>query len=130
MLWAQCPNLHTIIGSELHWIDLNIPPTHRPLKALVYKENLIPLIQYGSPQRHFVRALRDIDFAAHTTITFSELTWEEVLGSGVSRHISYQASGVVDAGINAGLRLVDANGEVVNEFLACTGRGYPLLSFV
>ena len=118
------------MGSELHQIDLNLPPTHRPLKALVYKENTIPLIQYGSPQRHVVRVLRDIDFAANTTITFSELTWEEVLGFGVSRDITFQASDVVDAGINAGLRLVDASGEVVDDFLARTGRGYPLLSFV
>ncbi len=119
-----------MMGTELHQIGLNIPPTHRPLKALVYKEYKIPLIQYGSPQRHFVRALRDIDFAANTTITFSELTWEEVLGSAVSRNITIQASDMVDVGINAGLRLVDANGEVVDEFLARTGRGYPLLSFV
>ena len=42
----------------------------------------------------------------------------------------YQTSDVVDAGINAGLRLVDASGEVVDEFLARTGRSYPLLSFV
>jgi len=109
------------MGSELHQIDLNIPPTHRPLKALVYTENTFPLLQYGSPQKHFVQELRDIDFAANTTITFSELTWEQVLGPRVGRNIKYQASTVVDAGINAGLRLVDANGEVIDEFLARTG---------
>ena len=118
------------MGTELHRIGLNLPPTHRPLKALVYTENAIPLLQYGSPQTHFVRALRDIDFAANTTISFSELTWEEVLGSGVGHNIKYQASAVVDAGINAGLRLVDVHGEVVDEFLARTGYSYPLISRV
>ncbi len=115
------------MGTELHLIDLNIPPTHRPLKALVYTENTIPLLQYGSPQRHFVRALRDIDFAANTTITFSELTWEEVLGFGADHKMKYQASIVVNVGIKAGLRLVDANGEVVDEFVARTGYRYPLI---
>ena len=118
------------MGSELHQIDLNIPPTHRPLKALVYKENISPLLERGSPQKHFVQGLRDIDFAANTTIAFSELIWEGVLGSGVGRNINYQASTVVDAGINAGLRLVDASGEVIDEFLARTGSSYPLLSLV
>ena len=118
------------MGSELHQIDLNLPPTHRPLKALVYKENIIPLIQYASLQRHVVRVLRDIDFAANITITFSELTWEGVLEFGVSRNPTFAASDVVDVGINTGLRLVDASGEVVDDFVARTGRGYPLLSFV
>ncbi len=118
------------MGSELHQIDLNIPPTHRPLKALVYKENILPLLLYGSPQNHFVQELRDIDFAANATITFSALTWEEVLGSGAGRNTKYQASTVVDVGINAGLRLEDANGEVIDEFLARTGYSYPLLPLV
>ena len=114
------------MGSELHRIGLNLPPTHRPLKALVYKENTIPLIRYGSPQRHFVQALRDIDLAANTTITFSELTWEEVLGFfGVNHNIGYMASNMVIVGINARLQLVDANGEIVDEFLARTGVATP-----
>ena len=118
------------MGTELHRIHLNIPSTHRPLKALVYTAIAIPLFQYGSPQRHFVRALRDIDFAANTTITFSELTWEGMLGSEVGRSVKYKARTVVDAGIDAGLRLVDADGEVVDEFLARMGYRYPLVSRV
>jgi len=63
--------------------------------------------------------LRRIDFAANTTITFSELIWEEVLGFlGVGHNIGFMASNMVNVGINAGLQLVDANGEVVDKFLA------------
>jgi len=109
------------MGTELQTIHLNLPPTHRPLKALVYKESPVPLLLCGSPHRHFVGQLRDIDFAANTTITFSELTWEEVLGSGVVLDITFSASNMVNVGKGAGLRLVDANGEVVDEFLARTG---------
>lgn len=113
--------MHTLIGFGLQWVRLNLPPTHRPLKALVYKENGIILLQQGSPQRHFARELRDIDFAAHTTITFSELIWEEVLRSGVGHNFTYLTNIMVNAGISAGLRLVDANGEAVDEYLARTG---------
>ena len=114
------------MGSKLHRIDLNLPPTHRPLKALVYKEDKFPLIRYGSPQRHFARALRGIDFAANTTITFSELAWEEVLRSfRVDHNIRYRASHLVNVGVNSGLHLVDANGEIVDEFLVRTGVATP-----
>lgn len=119
--------MHTLIGFDLQWVRLNLPPTHRPLKALVYKENGIVLLQQGSSQRHFVRELRDIDFAAHTTITFSELIWGEFLRSGVGHNLTYLANNMVNAGINAGLRLVDANGEVVDDYLARTGVGSDVL---
>ena len=115
------------MSTELRWLHLNLPPTHRPLKALVYKEKAVPLLQYGSPQIHFARELRGIDFAANTTITFSELTWEEVLGSGVRYNLSIAASNVVNVGKNAGLQFMDANGEDVEEFIARNGYSYPLV---
>jgi len=79
------------------------------------------LFQGNSSQKHFLRELRDIDFAASTTIAFSELTWEGVLGPRVSHNITCLARNVVNAGINAGLRLVDENGEAVGDFFARTG---------
>ena len=71
-------------------------------------------------QKHLFSELRDIDFAAHTIIRLLELSWEEILGSGVEHAITITYPSIC-AGIAAGLRFVDANGEALDEFFVRTG---------
>jgi hypothetical protein len=75
-------------------------------------------------QKHFLRELRNVDFAANTTIRFSELIWEEILGD---QKATLPEMDVVTAGIKAGLKFVDANGEAIGEFVARTGTGTSTL---
>jgi hypothetical protein len=72
---------------------------------------------------HFVRGLRDIDFAANTMIRFSELTWEEILGPNVDHNAARRAMVPVNAAMKAGLQLVDADGESVELFFVRIGGG-------
>ena len=122
-LWTQCPNLHTIIGSGLQWYNLNLQPTHHPLKGLMNKACALVLSQDNLTQKHLLQKLPDVEFAANTIITFAERTWEETLGSGVDHMIISSVMYTLSAGKNAGLRFVGANGEV-NEFVAHVGTSH------
>ena len=86
----------------------------------MYKGNARMLLHGSLPQKHFLQELRDIDFAAHTMIALSEIIWEEIMGSRQHRAM-HTVMDAVSAGINAGLRFVDANGEAIDAFFARTG---------
>lgn len=93
----------------------------------MYKGNARTLFQGILSQKHFFLELRGIDFAANTMITFPEITWEESLSSGGDHRAIRTAVAMVRAGINAGLRFVDANGEAADAFFVRTGTSLGVL---
>jgi len=108
--------------------SLNLPLIHRPLKGLVYRGDARLLLQDNLTEKHLLRELRDIDLAANTIVTFVERTWEDILRPELDppdRHPTpHSAIDVLRAGIKAGLRFVDGNGETIHESFARVGAGH------
>jgi len=77
-------------------------------------------------QKHFLEELRDIDFA-NTIIGLPDVSWRGILDYSKDQNVKRRGMNWVNAGISAGLRFVDVNGEALDEFFARTGTGLDVL---
>jgi len=78
-------------------------------------------------QKHFLQELRDVDFAANTIIGLPDVSWRDILDYPEYQNVKRRGMNGVSAGIGAGLRFVDVNGEALDEFFARTGTGSDVL---